>query len=311
MNREGKNGYYTTETKRRKKAEAQVSNSSGQTAANQARSYGSLSDNPKALKEGSAEEGNPSPSKTDNKKRGHVKDDPDAQDAANGEPPAKKTKARTKKESKVKNEDTGGESENEASAINPPRTKVKKEPETKNEDAETGSEKEVPANKKAKAVAKKAKAVAKQGQNASSNDADEDFKQEVQPVKKSRKQAKKATAGDETAVDVKDESGDHDTISLPKPKKKRASRKAATAKKVKDEETETDGVQPDSDIEKPLGKVKLENTSDLESEVSQDAPRVRKGRKGAFAKATNGRAEKAKKKITTKVRMLFALLINL
>ena len=304
MNREGKNGYFTPETKRRKKAEAQVSNSIGQIAANQALFDVPLSDNPKALKEGSAEEGNASPSKTNNKKRGHVKDDPDAEGAANGEPPAKKTKARTKKESKVKNEDPDGGSENKASAIKNPKPRVKKEPKIKNEDAETGSEKEVPANKKARAVTKK-------GIKASGNDADEDFKQDVQPAKKSRKQAKKVTTGDETATDAKDESGDHDTRPPPKEKKKRASRKAATAKKVKDEDTETDGVEPASEIETPLGDVQLEHTSELESEVSEDAPQVRKGRKGAPAKATDGPAEKAKKKTKTKVRMLFALLIDI
>ena len=301
MNREGKNGYFTAETKRRKKAEAQVSNSLSQTAANQALFDVPLSDNPKALKEGSAEAGNASPSKTNNKKRGHVKDDPDAEGIANGEPAAKKTKARTKKELKVKNEDPDGGSENEASAIKNPKPRVKKEPKIKNEDAETGYEKEVPANKKAKAVTKK-------GKKANGNDADEDFKQDVQPVKKSHKQAKQVTAGDEIPMDVKDESGDHDTLPPPKEKKKRASRKAAMAKKVKDEDTETDGVEPASEIETPLGEVELEHTSELEVE---DAPRVRKGRKGAPTKATNGPTEKAKKKIKTKVRMLFALLIDL
>ena len=305
MNREGKNGYYTAETKQRKKAEAQVSNSIGQTAVNQALFDVSLSDNPKALKEGSAEEPNASPSKTNNRKRGHVKDDPDAGAAADGEPPAKKTKARTKKEQKVKKEDPDGGSENEASAIKNPKSRVKKEPKIKNEDAETGSEKEVPAKKKAKAVNKK-------GKKASGNDADEDFKQDVQPVKKSRKQTKKATAENETAMDFKDESGDHDTLSPPKEKKKRASRKAATAKKVKDEDTETDGFGPASGIETPPGDVKLEHASELESEVSEDAPEVRKGRKRAPAKATNGPAEKAKKRTKTKgkVRMLFTLLID-
>lgn len=305
MNREGKNGYYTAETKRRKKTEAQeaaqVSNSVGQSAANKALFDVPLSDNPKALKEGSTEEGNASPSKTNNKKRGHVKDEPDAEGAVNGERPAKKARARTKKESKVKNENPGGGSENEFSALKKPKTKVKKEPKIKNEDAETGSEKEVPANKKAKAVTKK-------GKKPSGNDADEDFKQDVQPVKKSRKQAKKATAGDETAVDVKDESGDHDTLPPTKTQKKRASRKAATAKKIKDEETETDGVEPDA--ETPPGDVKLEHTSEVESEPSEDAPKVRKGRKGAPAKATTGPAKKTKEKIKTKVRMLFALVIN-
>ena len=303
MNREGENGYFTPETKRRKKAEAQVSNSIGQIAANQALFDVPLSDNPKALKEGSGEEGSASPSKTNNKKRGHVKDDPDAEGVANGEPPAKKTKARTKKEAKVKNEDPGHGSENDASAITAPKSKVKKEPKIKNEDAETGSEKEVPANKKAKAVTKK-------GKKASGNDDDVGFKQDVQPVKKSRKQAKKATAGDETALDVKDESGDHDTLSPPKTKKKRASRKAAKAKNVKDEDPETDGAEPGSEIETPLSDVKLENTSELESEVSEDDPQVRKGRRGAPAKPSNGPAEQAKKKIKTKVTMLFALVFN-
>ena len=303
MNREGQNGYFTAETKRRKKAEAQVSNSSGQTAANQALFDVPLSDIPKALKEGSAEQGNASPSKTNNKKRGHVKDDQDAEHAANGEPPAKKTKARTKKEAKVKNEDPSDRSENEASAIKPPKSKVKKGPKIKNEDAETGSEKELPVNKKAKVVTKK-------GKKASGNDADKGFKQDVQPIKKSRKQAQKTTAGDETAVDVNDESGDHDTLSPAKSKKKRALRKAATAKKGKDEDTETDGVEPGSEMETPLGEVKLEHTSELESEVSEDAPPVRKGRKGAPAKAGDGPAVKAKKKIKNQVRMLLALRIN-
>ena len=296
MNREGKNGYLTAETKRRKKAEAQVSNSIDRIAASWLFVMLSSSSNyPKALKEGSAEEGNPTPSKTDSKKRGRVQDDHDAEGVTNDEPPAKKTKARTKKEPKVKNEDHNDGSENEASAIKIPKTRVKKESKIKNEDSETRSENGESANKKAKAAAKK-------GKKASRNDADEDFKQDVEPVKKGRKQAKKATTGNEAALNVKEESSDHDPLPTLKEQKKRPSRKAATAKKVKDEDTETDGMEPASELESPLGNVKLEHTSELEPEASDNAPKRRKGRKGAPAKTTNGPAEKAKKAVKSKVR---------
>lgn len=286
---------------------------------------------PKALKDGSAGEGSASPSKTDNKKRGHVKDDPDAEGAAFDEPAPKKTKARTKKEPKIENDDANGEPEKEDPKIKKSKPRVKKEPKIKNEDADGGSENEDPKLKKPKSrvkkgqkiknedadtesenevpANKKTKATVKKGKMANSNDADEDFEQEAQPVKKGRKQARKATAGGETALDVKEESGDLDTLPPPKGKRQRAPRKAATARKIKDEDTETDGLISAPELGTPPGKEKPEHTSELEPEASEQVPKLQKGRKGAPRKVIDRPAEKAEKKVVSKVRMLIASLI--
>ena len=290
------------------------------------------SDYPKALKEESTE-GDASPGKTDKKKRGRVKEDPDAEGAEIDEPPAKKTKTRTKKEPKIKNEDADGGSENEAPGTRKPKSTVKKEPKIKNEDAETGDENEAPATKKPKSRAKKepkiknedaetgseneglankkTKAATNKGKKASGNDTDEDSKHDVQPIKKGRKPPKKARAADETALDVKDDSGDHETLPPPKERKKRAPRQATMAKKVKDEDIETDGVEPASELETPLGKFELEHTSELEPEASEDVPKLQKGRKGASAISSKRQVKKAKKGTKSKVTILFAFAIDL
>ena len=283
------------------------------------------------MKDGSAGEGSASPSKTDSKKRGHVKDDPDAEGAAIDEPAPKKTKARikkepkienddangelenedpkmkkskprAKKEQKIKNEDADGGSENEDPKLKKPKSRAKKEQKIKNEDADTESENEGPANKKTRATVKK-------GKMANSNDADEDFEQEAQPVKKGRKQARKATAGGETALDVKEESGDPNTLPPPKGKRQRAPRKAASARKIKDEDTETDGLISAPELGTPPGKEKPEHTSELEPEASEQVPKLQKGRKGAPRKVIGRPAEKGEKKVVSKVRMLIASLI--
>ena len=286
---------------------------------------------PKALKDGTAGEGSASPSKTDNKKRGHVKDDPDAEGAAIDEPAPKKTKARTKKEPKIENDDANGEPENEDPKIKKSKPRVKKEPKIKNEDADGGSENEDPKLKKPKSRVKKeqkiknedpdtesenegpankmTKATVKKGKMANSNDADEDFEQEAQPVKKGRKQARKATAGGETALDVKEESGDPNTLPPPKGKRQRAPRKAATARKIKDEDTETDGLISSPELGTPPGKEKPEHTSELEPEASEQVPKLQKGRKGAPRQVIDRPAEKAEKKVVSKVRVLIASLI--
>lgn len=283
------------------------------------------------MKDGSAGEGSASPSKTDNKKRGHVKDDPDAEGAAIDEPAPKKTKARIKKEPKIENDDANGEPENEDPKIKKSKPRVKKEPKIKNEDADGGSENEDPKLKKPKSrvkkeqkiknedadteseneglANKKTKATVKKGKMANSNDADEDFEQEAQPVKKGRKQARKATAGGETALDVKEESGDPNTLPPPKGKRQRAPRKAATARKIKDEDTETDGLISAPELGTPPGKEKPEHTSELEPEASEQVPKLQKGRKGAPRKVIDRPTEKAEKKVVSKVRMRIASLI--
>ena len=249
------------------------------------------------MKEEAAGEGSASPSKTDTKKRGHVKDDPDAEGVAENEPPAKKTKARTKKEPKIKNEDANGGSENEGSTIKKEtKPRIKKESKIKEEDAETGSENEGPANKKIKTAIKK-------GKKTNDDEADEQFEQDAQPVKKGRKQAKKATPRHEAALHTEEEGSDHDALPPPIAKKARAPRKAAIAKKIKDEDTETDGLDPASELEAPSGKVKLEYTSDPEAEASKYAPKPQKGRKSASKKAAKGKAEKTRKEDKPKVRM--------
>lgn len=75
------------------------------------------------------------------------------------------------------------------------------------------------------------------------------------------------------------------------------------AKKIKDEDTETDGLDPASELEAPPGKVKLEHTSDLEAEASKDAPKPQKGRKSASKKTAKGKAEKTRREDKPKVRM--------
>lgn len=249
------------------------------------------------MKEEAAEEGSASPSKTDTKKRGHVKDDPDAEGAAENEPPAKKTKARTKREPKIKNEDADGGSENEGPATNKSKSRTKKESKIKSEDAEIGSENEAPARKKTKAAIKK-------GEKANGDDGDGNFEQHAQSVKKDHKQAKKVKGGEEPALHIKDESSDLDALPALVAKKTRAPRKAAMAKKIKDEDTETDGLDPASELETPLGNVKLEQTSEPEAEASEDAPRVQKGRKKASKKAADG--PENKERVKSKVRVLVA-----
>ena len=247
------------------------------------------------MKDEAAGEQSASPSKTDQKKRSHVKDDPEAaENEAEHEPPTKKTKAKMKKEPKIKNEDADGGSENEGLAIKK-STRTKKESKIKNEDAEIGSENEGPANKKTKAAIKKEK-------NANGDEAESDFEQEAPPVKRSRKQAKKATVVDDSALRVKDESSDHETLPPTIAKKARAPRKAVKAKKLKDEKTETVGLDPASEVETPLAGEEPEQPSGLDAEASEDAPKVKKGHKSAPKKAINGTAEDTKKVVKAKVQ---------
>ena len=256
----------------------------------------SASDCSKALKDEAAGEQGASPSKTDQKKRRHVKDDPEAaEDEAEHEPPTKKTKAKMKKEPKIKNEDAADGSGNEALAIKK-STMTKKESKVKNEDVEIRSENEEPANKKTKAAIKKEKP-------ASGDEAESDFEQEAPPVKRGRKQAKKATVVDDSALRVKDESGDHENLPPTITKKARAPRKAVKAKKLKGEETETDGLVQAPELEAPLAREEPDQPSGLEAEATEDAPKVKKGRKPASKKAVNGTAEDTKKVVKVKVQI--------
>lgn len=173
------------------------------------------------------------------------------------------------------------------------KTIAKKGPKIKNEDAEAGSENDGPVNKMTKAAMKK-------GKKANDDEADGDFEQGVQPVRKGRKQTKKATNGEEAGLQVKDESSDHDAIPPPAVKKTRAPRKAAAAKKLKDEDNETD------DLDTPLNNVKLEHTSEPEAEASEGTPKLQKRGKKAIKKAVNGNgmAAEASKEVKPKVRLL-------
>lgn len=251
------------------------------------------------MKEEAAGEGSASPSKADTKKRGLVKDDPDAKGVAESESPAKKAKIKKEKEPKIKNEVASGESENEGQTTKKAKPRAKKETKIKTEDAEAGSDNDGPANKKTKAATKKAKKAKK----ASDDEADGDFEEDAQPVKKGRRQTKKATAGEEAGLQVKDESSDHDALP-PAAKKTRAPRKAATTKKLKDEGNETDDLDPAFKLETPLDSVKLEHTSEPEADPSEGAPKLPKGGKKKVKKAVNGTAEEAPKEVKSKVRML-------
>ena len=254
------------------------------------------SDCSKALKEEAGEEQSASPSKTNQKKRSRVKDDPEAaENEAEHEPPTKKTKAKMKKEPKIKNEDAADGSGNEGLVIKK-STRPKKESKVKNEDAEIESENEGPANKKIKAPIKKEK-------NASSDEAQSNYEQKAPPVKKGRKQAKKATVVDDSALRVKDESSDHETLPPTIKKKARATRKAVKAKKLKGEKTEADGLDQASELEAPRAGEEPNQPSGLEAEASEDAPKVKKGRKSASKKAVNGAAESTKTVVKAKVQI--------
>ena len=109
---------------------------------------------------------------------------------------------------------------------------------------------------------------------------------------------------------IKNENSDHDTLPPHIAKKTRAPRKAATAKKIKDEDTETDDLDPASELETPLGNVKLEHTPELEVEANEDAPKLQKGRKKAPKKAVHGSREETNKEVKAKVGMLAVLLIG-
>ena len=329
MNRPGKNGYLTLESKRRLKAEAQV----GPSILSHWLFFMSFSSNYlKALKDEAAGEGSAGPSKTDNKKRGHVKDDPDAEGAREGEPPTKKTKAKTKKEPIVKNEDADGGSENEGPTIKKTKARIKKEPIVKNEDADGGSENEGPTIKKTKArikkepkiknenaeakfendssANKKTQPAIKKGKKTHNAESEGDFEQDAQPVKKGRRQAKKTIDEEYSASHIKDESSDHDAPSPPAAKEGRAPRKAATAKRIKDQDTDSDSLDPASEPELPLDNVKLEHRSGFDAEASEGAPKFQKGRKKAPSKAVNGTAEETKKEVKSQVRMLVVPLVG-
>ena len=253
------------------------------------------SDCSKALKDEAAGEQSASPSKTDQKKRSHVKDDPEAaENEAEHEPPTKKPKTKMKKEPKIKNEDAADGSGNEGLAIKK-STRTKKESKVKNEDSEIRSENEEPANKKMKAAIKKEKI-------ASGDEAESEFEQEAPPIKRGRKQAKKATVVDDSALRVKDESSDHETLPSTTAKKARAPRKSVKAKKLKGEKTETVGIDPASELETPIAGEGPDQPSGLEAEASEDAPKVKKGRKTAPKKAVNGTAEDTKKVVKAKVQ---------
>ena len=249
------------------------------------------------MKEEVAGEGSASPSKTNNKKRDHVKDDPDMEGTAEDEPPAKKIKARTKKEPKIKNEHADGRSDDEGPTEKKTKGRIKKDSKFKNEHAELRFENEGSSNKKTKAASKKAK-------KASGGEADRDFEQDAQPVKKGRKGAKEAIAEAKLNLNIKDESSDHDTLPPTIGKRSRAPRKAAAAMKIKYEDTESDGSEPTSELGTPFENVKTEHTSEVEPEASEDALEVQKGRKKAPRNAVNGKVKKVKKDSKPKVRML-------
>ena len=108
----------------------------------------------------------------------------------------------------------------------------------------------------------------------------------------------------EFAPNIKDESSDHDVVPLTKGKKPRAPRKAAAAKKIKYEDTESDGSDLTSELGTPLDNVKPEHMSEVEPEASEDAPEVQKGRKQAPKNTVNGKAKKVEKGSEPKVRIL-------
>ena len=257
----------------------------------------------KALEEDVAGEGSASPSKANKKKRDHVKDEPDLEGAAEDEPPAKKIRSRTKKEPKIKNEHTDGGSDEEGPTEKKTKVRIKKDSKIKNEPAELKLENEESSNKRTMAASKKAR-------KANGGEADGDFQQDAQPIKKGRKEAKDSKAEGEISSNIKDESSDHDTLPPPKGKKARAPRKAAAAKKIKYEDTESDGSDLTSELGTPFDNVKPEHTSDFDPEASEDTPEVQKGRKKASKDVVNGKAKKVEKGSKPKVRMLTPALLT-
>ena len=277
MNREGQNGYFTLENKRRMKAEAQVSRPVRQIIfLTISRVFSS--NLPKAMKEGVAGEGSASPNKTESKKRGHVNNDTDAEGPVNDEPPAKKTKARTKKYSKIKNENADGGSEHEDSTTNRPKLRVKKEPRIKNEDADGGSDIEGLTTRKPKSRVKK-EAIVK----------DEDTDGKSEQEKSTIRKPKQARAKKESKIknEIADGGSELEGLTTKKPKtrvKKEANIKDEEANiedeeaNIKDEEANIKDEEADggSELEglttrKPRSRVKKEaNIKDEEAATGSE-----------------------------------------
>ena len=215
----------------------------------------------KAEKGEAAGEENASPSKTNKKKRGHIKDDPDEE-----EPPAKKTKARAKKEKKIKNEDTDGGPEDEGPAIKTEH-EIKKEPKIKNEDShgDGGSENEGPAIKTELSVKKESK--------IKNEDADEGSGNEGPTTKKAKPRVKREPKVKNEDADGNSENGGPST-------RKNISRVGNEPKTNEDASTR-------SDIQEPVKKATRASTKkgkkvvadEADGDLDHVAQPVQKGRK--------------------------------
>ena len=259
------------------------------------------------------------------KKEQKIKNEDADDEPANEALAPKETKPRIKKEPKVKNKDADGGSENEGPSTKKTKSRIKREPKIKHEDLEREPDKGGPSIKKAKSRIKKEpntrnedaetkvedeERVGKETEIATKDDkagVDRLDERDAQPVKKDRKRAKKAADANGNGLKFKDESSDHEV--LPHPRKSRAPREAVVAKKIKDENTETDDPDRASEFEAPSSYVKLEHTSNSESEASESDLEAQEGYKDAPKKAVNVKVKNAKKGSKSKVRMIACSLV--
>ena len=159
-----------------------------------------------------SEEGATTPNQTPVKKRGRVKEDPDAKDTQDNGPPAKKKRTNVKKEKKIKNEPT-----DEASGVK--------------------------AQPIAKARTKSSTAVSKVEPTVKEEDGD-DAAMDPPPVKRARAPRKSRTAKKDIDKNIEaDTSNVESEDGKPLPARKmRLPRRAAAKTKIVDEETENEAL---------------------------------------------------------------------
>ena len=161
----------------------------------------------------------------------------------------------------------------------------------KEADADAGNE---PAPKKAKAAPKK-------GKKAKAEEEDSD---EAPPPKKSRKKAAKVKIGDESAPTIKAEGSDEEDVTPPPAKKKQAPPKAAS-RKIKSEDVNAEDDEPMLPAGGANADVKVEDQDfNEEAEASEEAPKVKKGRKPAVKKEPKAKATASKPKAKPKEKVI-------
>lgn len=104
-------------------------------------------------------------------------------------------------------------------------------------------------------------------------------------------------------VKIKNESSDHELEPSLPAKKIKAPRKAAATRKIKAEETDTDGLDDVSKPEKAKVVERKNERSRVDAEIDEDVPLPRKGRKGPAKKAVNSTSAGADSEKVSKAKV--------